>query len=137
MVYLRPPQLVEPGQPSYAEAYARILADFRSSPLTSASSVLILVAPDADALCAARMLSDLFNQDDVIHHIRPVSGFDELERIRLDLVGLTEVVQVLLYLHVHTHDSSRSSILSFFSTWAQSWTLRLLYTGSELTFTKA
>jgi cell division control protein 45 len=86
--------------PSYPQAYAKILATFRSSPLTSASSVLILVAPDADALCAARMLSDLFNQDDVIHRIRPISGFDELERIRDDLLNYTEVVQIYLYLLV-------------------------------------
>jgi cell division control protein 45 len=100
MVYLSPPHLANAGRPSYAEAYAKILADFRSSPLTSASSVLILVAPDADAVCAARMLSDLFNQDDVIHRIKPVSGFDELERIRDDLTNYMEVVQVQLYLHV-------------------------------------
>jgi cell division control protein 45 len=114
MVYLPPPHLAEPGRPSYAEAYAKILAAFRSSPLTSASSVLVLVAPDTDAVCAARMLSDLFNQDDIIHRIRPVSGFDELERIRDDLIGYTEVVLVQLYLHVlidhsstatHTHPS--------------------------------
>ena len=95
MVYLPPPHLANDGRPSYAEAYAKILADFRSSPLTSASSVLILVSPDADAVCAARMLSDLFNQDDVIHRIRPVSGFEELERIRDDLLNNTEVGQCI------------------------------------------
>lgn len=95
MVYLPPPHLANDGRPSYAEAYAKILADFRSSPLTSASSVLILVSPDADAVCAARMLSDLFNQDDVIHRIRPVSGFEELERIRDDLLNNTEVEQCI------------------------------------------
>jgi cell division control protein 45 len=102
MVYLLPPQL---GKPSYAEAYAKILATFRSSPLTSASSVLILVAPDADALCAARMLSDLFNQDDVIHRIRPVSGFDELERIRDELMNYSEVVQIQFHLRVFADHS--------------------------------
>lgn len=106
MVYLPPPHLADAGRPSYAEAYAKIIATFRSSPLTSASSILILVAPDADAVCAARMLSDLFNQDDVIHRIRPVSGFDELERIRDDLIDYTEVVLVQRYLHVLADHSS-------------------------------
>lgn len=91
MGYLPPPQDVHGAQASYSEAYSRILTTFRSSPLTSASSIILLVAPDADALCAARMLSDLFNQDDVIHRTIPVSGFMDLERIRDELVTYEEV----------------------------------------------
>lgn len=91
MGYIPPPQLANGTQPSYAETYSKILATFRSSPLTSASSVIILVAPDVDALCAARMLSDLFNQDDVIHRIIPVLGLSELESVRDDLLRCVEV----------------------------------------------
>jgi hypothetical protein len=69
MVYLSPHHLASALRPS----------THRRSPLTSASSVIILVSPDVDALCAARMLADLFQQNDVmqmrcycrihIHHI--------------------------------------------------------------------
>ena len=75
----------------YGDAYNRILAAHRRSPLTSASSVIVLVAPDVDAICAARMLADLFKQDDVIFRIIPVSGISELERIKEDLRDYTDV----------------------------------------------
>src|SRR5271154_2539297 len=91
MVCVPPPQLSTPSRPSYAEAYTKILAAHRRSPLTSASSEILLVAPDVDALCAARMLADLFKQDDVMHRLVPVSGIAELERVRDELIVLTEV----------------------------------------------
>lgn len=91
MVYIPPPFLSTPQRPSYAEAYANVLAAHRRSPLTSASSVILLVAPDVDALCAARMLADLFKQDDVTYRLIPVSGIAELERVRDELITLNEV----------------------------------------------
>jgi cell division control protein 45 len=51
----------------------------------------MLVAPDVDAICAARMLADLFKQDDVMHRIVPVSGIADLERVRDDLLAYSEV----------------------------------------------
>ena len=91
MVYLPPPHLASASRPSYAEAYAKILASHRRSPKTAASSVIILVAPDVDALCASKMLADLFKQDDVMHRIIPVSGHAELERIRDELTTYADV----------------------------------------------
>lgn len=91
MVYLPPPQLASASRPSYAEAYATILAKHRRSPMTSGASVIMLVAPDVDALCAARMLADLLKQDDVLYRIIPVSGHAELERMRNELASYTEV----------------------------------------------
>jgi hypothetical protein len=91
MVYLSPPHLASALRPSYAQAYNTILATHRRSPLTSASSVIILVAPDVDALCAARMLADLFKQDDVMHRIIPVSGIAEMERMRDELATYADV----------------------------------------------
>ncbi|KAH9951948.1 CDC45-like protein [Amylocystis lapponica] len=91
MVYLPPPHLASASRPSYAEAYANILATHRRSPATSASSVIVLVAPDVDALCAARMLADLFKQDDVMHRLIPVSGHAELEHMRNELATYAEV----------------------------------------------
>lgn len=92
MVYIPPPQLAGPNRASYGQAYADILTTYRRSPLTSASSVVILVAPDVDALCAARMLADLFKQDDIVYRIRPVSGIIELERVRDELMSTPEVL---------------------------------------------
>ncbi|KAJ7168247.1 CDC45-like protein [Mycena crocata] len=96
MVYLPPPQLASASRPSYAEAYANILKAHRQSPLTSAASVIMLVAPDVDALCAARMLADLFKQDDVMYRIIPVSGVTELERVRDELVMVSELHTLIL-----------------------------------------
>jgi len=95
MVFLPPPHLASASRPTYAEAYANILAAHRRSPLTSASSVIILVAPDVDALCAAKMLAELLKQDDVMHRIIPVSGLADLERMKDELVTYTEVCLVM------------------------------------------
>ena len=96
MVYISPPHLATPTRPSYAEAYAQMLATHRRSPLTSASSVIILVAADVDALCAARMLAELFKQDDVMYRIIPVSGEANLENKRQELLKYTEVRSFVL-----------------------------------------
>lgn len=91
MVFLPPPHLATASRPSYGEAYQRIIKAHRRSPLTSASSVIMLVAPDVDAICAARMLADLLKNDDVIHRIIPVSGVDDLQRNRDEMISYTEV----------------------------------------------
>ena len=91
MVYLPPPQYASETRPSYAEAYANILATHRRSPATSASSVILLVAPDVDSLCAARMLEDLLKGDDVMHRIIPVSGHADLETKRDELATYADV----------------------------------------------
>nr|GAT59629.1 cell division control protein 45 [Mycena chlorophos] len=95
MVYLPPPQSAG-ARASYGQAYAGILRAHRQSPLTSAASVIMLVAPDVDALCAARMLADLFKQDDVMYRIIPVSGVTELERVRDELSVATELRTLIL-----------------------------------------
>ena len=91
MVYLPPPQYASETRPSYAEAYANILAAHRRSPLTSAASVILLVAPDVDSLCAASMLADLLKGDDVMHRIIPVSGHADLEQKRDELATYADV----------------------------------------------
>ncbi|KAF9049275.1 CDC45-like protein [Hymenopellis radicata] len=91
MVFIPPPQLATATRQSYGDAYNSILTAHRRSPLTSASSVVMLVAPDVDALCAARMLAALFKQDDVLYRIIPVSGISELHIVRDDLMTIPEV----------------------------------------------
>lgn len=111
MVFLPPPRLASASRPTYAEAYANILVAHRRSPLTSASSVIILVAPDVDALCAAKILADLLKQDDVMHRIIPVSGLADLERMKDELVTYAEVCVLSSKMHqlaeyskvTHTH----------------------------------
>ena len=98
MVYLPPPHLASASRTSYAEAYAKILAAHRRSPKTAAASVIILVSPDVDALCASKMLADLFKQDDVMHRIIPVSGHAELERVRDEMTTNVDVSPL------HAHD---------------------------------
>ncbi|OSD08699.1 CDC45-like protein [Trametes coccinea BRFM310] len=132
MVYLPPPHLASASRPSYGEAYAKILAAHRRSPKTAASSVIMLVAPDVDALCASKMLADLFKQDDVMHRIIPVSGHAELERIRDELTTYSDLHTLIMFnmgaildlpssewfgdfptsLTVHVIDSSRPQNLS-------------------------
>ncbi|KAI0647210.1 CDC45-like protein [Trametes meyenii] len=132
MVYLPPPHLASAARPSYGEAYAKVLAAHRRSPKTAASSVIMLVAPDVDALCASKMLADLFKQDDVMHRIIPVSGHAELERIRDELTTYSDLHTLLMFnmgaildlpseewfgdfptsLTVHVIDSSRPQNLS-------------------------
>ncbi|KAI6109948.1 CDC45 family [Pisolithus sp. B1] len=96
MVYLAPPHLASAARPSYGEAYSNVLARHRRSPLTSASSVILLVAPDVDALCAARMLAELLSQDDVMHRIIPVSGIAELEAMKDELATYNELHTLIL-----------------------------------------
>ncbi|KAL4074558.1 CDC45 family [Scleroderma yunnanense] len=96
MVYLAPPHLASASKPSYAEAYADIIAAHRRSPLTSASSVVLLVAPDVDALCAAKMLAELLMQDDIMHRIIPVSGIAELENMKYELASYHELHTLVL-----------------------------------------
>ncbi|KAK7035719.1 cell division control protein 45 [Favolaschia claudopus] len=88
------------SKPSYAEAYANILKAHRQSPLTSAASVIILVAPDVDALCASRMLADLLKQDDVMYRIIPVSGVSELEKVRDELARSLRCLHTLILLNM-------------------------------------
>ncbi|KAH8829515.1 CDC45-like protein [Flagelloscypha sp. PMI_526] len=93
MVYLPYPT---PGHPTYDAQYKKILCEHRKNALSAASSVIILVAPDVDALCAARMLASLFRQDDVMYHIKPIAGPDELEIATEELRTYTELRTLIL-----------------------------------------
>jgi hypothetical protein len=90
MVWIPSPHLAG-DRPTYIHMYQKILSDHRRSPLSSATSVTILVAPNVDALCAARMFATLFKQDDVGYRIIPVSGRIELEKMADELRSNLEV----------------------------------------------
>ena len=91
MVYIPPPHLAQQGKPSYSDAYHTIISAYRRSPQTSASSVIMLVAPDVDALCASRMLASLFKDDDILYRIIPVSSVQELQDVKEELGSYAEV----------------------------------------------
>ena len=88
----------------FADAYAEILNASLSSawagPSTSSrstASVLLLVAPDVDAICACRGLVKLLTDDRVGFTVRPVSGWADLARINHDdIEGNTELRAVVL-----------------------------------------
>jgi cell division control protein 45 len=90
MVCLPPPHIAGNSR-SYLEAYNEIIAAHRRSPLASASSVIMLVGPNVDALSAARMLASLFKQDDVVYRIIPVSGMEYTNRLVQRLRGNKDV----------------------------------------------
>jgi cell division control protein 45 len=98
MVFIPPPHLASASRPSYAETYNNILAAHRRSPLSAASSIIILVAPDVDALCAAKMFAELFKQDDVMHRITPLSGIADLERMRDELITYSDVCHATIFI---------------------------------------
>ncbi|KAJ2931441.1 hypothetical protein H1R20_g5670, partial [Candolleomyces eurysporus] len=94
-MFIPPPQLAQ-GRKTYTDAYADILSAYRRSPQTSASSVILLVAPDVDSLCAARMLASLFKQDDVLYRIIPVSSVQELQDVKEELATYAELHALIL-----------------------------------------
>lgn len=90
MVWIPPPHLAGDGE-SYMHMYNKIISDHRRAILPSAAAVILLVAPNVDALCASRMLAILFKQDDVGYRIIPVSGRLELEKVAVELQSNTDV----------------------------------------------
>ena len=77
---------------SYPRAYREILASARASSSSGSSSgtgqvsILILVAPDVDALCACRILVGLLKHDQIGYNVVPVSGWSELARVNREMV---------------------------------------------------
>ena len=86
MVYISPS-----SERTFADAYRAIVSAYRRSPSTAASSIIILVAPDVDALCAARILQTLLKHDEIQHRLIPVSGMDNLEVQRDYLIKQSDV----------------------------------------------
>lgn len=70
-------------------SYHQILSDCLPSTHNRGGTVLILANPDADALCAARILSYALRADKVPYQLRPCGGFNYLLRI-LRKLGLNE-----------------------------------------------
>ena len=67
---------------------------------SSSATVLILVAPDVDALCAARILTTLLNGDCIGYRVLPVSGWARLAEINTDLVKDNDVLRSVILLNL-------------------------------------
>lgn len=52
---------------------------------------MIIVAPDVDALCAARMLETLLRQDNITYRIRPVAGLTAFVDVKNELLDCHDV----------------------------------------------
>lgn len=59
------------------------------------SSVLLLCSPDVDSVCATRMLTTLFIQDDIPHRIVPVEGYRSLMTTLASHGGDTDVKSIV------------------------------------------
>lgn len=66
----------------YPTAYQSIVSRARGC---SDCTTFLLVAPDVDALCAARQLAILFKQDEVVVRIHPIAGYRALDEIREEM----------------------------------------------------
>lgn len=106
----------KPSSLDYSQAYFHILRAARggahsSSSLTPAP-VLLLVANDVDALCAARSLAAMLKEDDIAYRICPVDGYAALDKsIREDVVG-NEELRTVIFLNF----GSLLSIPTYFTT---------------------
>lgn len=87
---LAPPDTSNPRIKSYGSAYKEIINTSRKRQ-SSANAVVILAAPDVDALCGVRILVDMLKIDGILHNVRVVSGYAELENVRGEIVEDPEV----------------------------------------------
>ena len=78
----------------FAAAYAHL----KSHAHPSTTSVLILCAIDTDSLCAARILASLLRRDYILHQIKPVAGYQDLERVNETLVKGNEELKFVICL---------------------------------------
>ena len=90
MVLLQPPDPSNPFNQSYGTAYKEIVNKSRKHQ-SSANAVVILAAPDVDTLCGVRILVDMLRIDGILHNVRVVNGYKELESVRSEIIQDTDV----------------------------------------------
>ncbi|TIB75726.1 CDC45-like protein [Wallemia mellicola] len=92
---LAPPDTSNPHEQSYGTAYKEIVNTSRKRQ-SSANAVVILASPDVDALCGVRILVDMLKIDGILHNVRVVNGYKELETIRSEIVEDPELHSVII-----------------------------------------
>ena len=78
------------GRERFDEVYATI----RQSACGAGQTVLILVAPDTDAICACQILCRLLRDDNVPFCTKPVSGYADVR------AATEDVSQPVSYTHL-------------------------------------
>ncbi|KIO29676.1 hypothetical protein M407DRAFT_21261 [Tulasnella calospora MUT 4182] len=96
MVYILPKNNTRPDH-TYAKEYNRILKARRTTP---DSSIVMLVPPDLDALCAAHILTTLFGRDDANLRTIPVSGFKNLQDVKDSLLEEKDQLRTIILLNI-------------------------------------
>jgi len=78
----------------------RLYLEIQSTALRDGGiTVLILVAPDCDAICTCRMLTDLMRSDNIQYKIRPVSGYADIEAARDSFINQSEQLRSLVFIN--------------------------------------
>lgn len=72
------------GRDRFEEVYATIR---QAACAGGAQTVLVLVAPDCDAVCGAHILARLLKDDNVPHKTQPVAGYDDVRAALSDVAG--------------------------------------------------
>jgi cell division control protein 45 len=78
----------------FSSAYAHLKAHAHPS----SSSVLILCALDTDSLCAAHILATLLKRDYILHQIKPVAGYQDLEKVNDAIVKNNDDLRFIICL---------------------------------------
>ncbi|KAG8881426.1 hypothetical protein FRB98_004361 [Tulasnella sp. 332] len=84
-------------QLTYSHTYDQILRERRLAP---DSSVILLVPPELDALCAAHILTTLFFRDDVNLRTIPVAGYPSLQTAKQELLQSANQLHTIILLNI-------------------------------------
>ncbi|KAI8920232.1 CDC45 family [Powellomyces hirtus] len=81
------------------QVYRRLKSAASRNGGTGASTVLIFVSPDADAVCALKILVTLLKSDCIAHKIVPVAGYTDLSGANEDHVENNEELRSIVMLN--------------------------------------
>lgn len=76
----------------FSSAYAHLKANAHFA----TSSILILCALDTDSICATRILTSLLKRDYIHHQIKPIAGYQDLERVNATLIRNNEDLRFVI-----------------------------------------
>ena len=96
------------GRERFDEVYATI----RQSACGAGQTVLILVAPDTDAICACQILCRLLRDDNVPFCTKPVSGYADVRAATEDVSQQFSDIKTIIMLNCGATVNLRSSLTS-------------------------
>ncbi|KAL7751816.1 DNA replication initiation factor cdc45 [Sorochytrium milnesiophthora] len=83
------------GEVGFQEQYE----DIKRGAIHGGESVLILVSPDADALCACRMLVGILRTDLIAHKVLPVSSYSDLTALNDEVIADNDELRSVVLLN--------------------------------------